>query len=101
MKIQFKILLLAFIFFTVNFSFSQVVKFEKIYGGNGYDYAYSVCQTFDKGYAVVGSTTSFGYGSTDAYLLKVDSFGVAKWQRTFGGINVDQAYSIKETRDSG
>lgn len=101
MKIQLKIVLLFFTFLTTNFSFSQVVKFENIYGGNGYDYSYSVCQTFDIGYAIVGSTTSFGNGSTDAYLLKVDSLGVAQWHKTFGGINIDQAYSIKETKDSG
>lgn len=96
-----KFLFLFYILFTIKFSFSQVIKFENVYGGNDYDYSYSVCQTFDNGYAVVGATSSFGNGSTDAYLLKVDSTGVAKWHRTFGGINIDQAYSIKETRDSG
>lgn len=101
MKILFKITFLFFLLFSFKCSFSQVTKFENVYGGNGYDYSYSVCQTYDKGYAIVGSTTSFGNGSMDAYLLKVDSLGVAKWHRTFGGINIDQAYSIKETRDSG
>lgn len=77
------------------------VAFRKAYGGVDYDYGYSVTQTFDKGYAVTGSTTSFGNGNSDAYILKTDSLGVALWHKTFGGINVDQAYSIKETSDSG
>ena len=80
--------------------FAQV-KFEKTIGGAGYDYGYSVTQTFDKGYAIAGSTTSFGYGNSDAYLIKTDSNGVQLFSRTFGGINVDQAYSIKQTKDSG
>ena len=77
------------------------VKFEKVYGGNGYDYGNSVTQTYNKGYAVVGSTTSFGFGSTDAYLLLTDSMGVAIGHNTFGGINIDQGYSVKQTIDSG
>lgn len=80
---------------------AQVTKFERVYGGGGYDYGYSVIQTYDKGYAVAGATSSFGNGNMDAYLLKVDSNGVAKFHWTFGGINIEQAYSVKETADSG
>ncbi|MGB3946650.1 MAG: T9SS type A sorting domain-containing protein [Bacteroidia bacterium] len=79
---------------------SQSVKFEKVYGGSGYDYGYSVTQAYDKGYVIAGATTSFGNGTTDAYMLKVDSLGAIKWQRTFGGINLEQSYSIKETADT-
>lgn len=81
-------------------SFAQV-KFEKVYGSTGYDYGYSVTQMYDTGYAIVGTTTSFGSGSTDMYLLKTNSLGVAIGQKTFGGINIDQAYSVKSTIDSG
>lgn len=84
-----------------NFSHAQIVKFERVYGGNGYDYGHSVAQTFDNGYIVAGATTSFGSGSTDTYILKTDSLGVPQWQKTFGGINIDQAFSIIETADSG
>jgi hypothetical protein len=92
---------IVLILFSSTYSNAQVVEFEKVYGGNGYDYGYSVAQTFDKGYIIAGSTTSFGNGGTDAYILKTDSMGVAEWQKTFGGINIDQAYSIKQTSDSG
>jgi len=80
---------------------AQVVKFEKVFGGNGYDYGYSVVQTFDKGYVVAGTTSSFGSGSTDAYLLKTDSLGNFQWHKTFGWINIDQFYAVQETADSG
>ena len=95
-----KVIIAALFIFSFINVFSQV-KFEKILGGTGYDYGYSVIQTFDKGYVVAGSTTSFGAGETDAYIIKTDSMGVPLWQRTFGGINIDQAYSVKQTRDSG
>lgn len=76
-------------------------NWQKVYGGHGYDYGYSVIQTYDGGYAIAGATTTIGNGNSDAYLLKVDSVGNIELQNSFGGINIDQAYSIKETRDSG
>jgi hypothetical protein len=81
-------------------TFAQV-KFEKVYGSTGYDYGYSVTQMYDTGYAIVGTTTSFGSGSSDMYLLRTNSLGVPIGQKTFGGINIDQAYSVKSTIDSG
>jgi hypothetical protein len=93
--------LLIIIICATNLAYAQV-KFEKVFGGStGSDFGNSVVQTFDKGYAIVGTTTSFGAGSTDAYLLQIDSMGVAYGQKTFGGINIDQAYSVKLTSDSG
>lgn len=79
----------------------QTIKFEKVYGGSAYDKGYSVIQTYDKGYAVAGASSSYGHGAMDAYLLKVDSSGVIQYHHAFGGINIDQAYSINETPDSG
>lgn len=81
-------------------AFSQV-KFERILGGIGYDYGYSVVQTYDKEYVVAGTTSSSGYGSSDMYLLKTDSMGVSVWQKTFGGINIDQGFTITQTTDTG
>lgn len=99
-----KIKVILYFLFTIcvwDSAVGQVTKFEKIYGASGYDYGYSVTQVYDKGYVVAGATTSKGLGSTDAYLLKVDSIGTVKWDKTFGGINIDQLYSIKTTNDSG
>jgi Secretion system C-terminal sorting domain len=100
MKTKIKILSILFLF-VVNNSFTQTIKFQHVYSGTGYDYGYCVTQTYDNGYAVAGASSSTGNGSTDAYLLKTDSMGVFLWQKTFGGINIDQAYSIQETKDTG
>ncbi|MBA3707085.1 MAG: T9SS type A sorting domain-containing protein [Bacteroidetes bacterium] len=95
-----KIILFIILLFAISTLQAQV-KFRKVYGGSDYDYGYSVQQTFDRGYIVAGVTTNFGSGNTDAYILKTDSIGVAKWHYTYGGINIDRAYSIKQTIDSG
>lgn len=72
-----------------------------VYGDNQYDRSRGIVQTYDKGYAVCGSTSSYGLGNTDFYLLKIDSMGKYKWHNTFGGINIEEAYSLKQTQDSG
>ncbi|HSY75393.1 MAG TPA: T9SS type A sorting domain-containing protein, partial [Bacteroidia bacterium] len=46
-----------------------------VYGGKQYDYATSLVQTTDKGYAFTGGTNSFGSGNWDMYFVKTDSQG--------------------------
>ncbi|MES2590634.1 MAG: T9SS type A sorting domain-containing protein [Bacteroidota bacterium] len=82
-------------------SMAQMIKFEKVYGGNAEDHGYSVAQAYDKGFCIAGITTSFGNGIMDAYILRTDSLGIPLWHRTFGGSNIDKAYSIEATTDSG
>jgi hypothetical protein len=65
------------------------------------DIAYSVVQTSDGGYILAGMTTSYGSGSSDAWLIKVDTNGNEQWNRTFGGKSRDDAYSVSQTSDGG
>lgn len=53
----------------------QIATFLKTIGGTNDDYAYSVQQTSDGGYIVVGYTDSFGAGYYDFFLVKLDSSG--------------------------
>jgi hypothetical protein len=46
---------------------------DKTFGGTGDDYTHSVQKTSDGGYILAGSTTSYGTGTPDAWLIKVSS----------------------------
>jgi len=72
-----------------------------IYGGTGSDSAYSIQQTNDGGYIVAGETNSFGAGGSDVWILKLTSSGDIEWQKTYGGIVDDCAWSIQQTGDGG
>jgi hypothetical protein len=76
-------------------------KWSKTYGGASNEEGFSVTPTLDKGYAFVGFTDSYGAGGYDVFLVKTDSMGNEKWQKTYGGSNWDFGYSIKQLKDSG
>jgi uncharacterized delta-60 repeat protein len=77
------------------------VEWQKTYGGSRDDMAQSVEQTVDGGYIVAGRTDSFGAGRYDVWVLKLDSTGGVRWQKTYGGSYDDSARSIQQTSDGG
>jgi len=79
---------------------SGSVIWYKVYGDTGDDIAYNLTSTNDGGYAMVGSTTSFGPGQK-AFLLKTDSLGNYQWHKTAGGGHSDAAYGVVQLPDSG
>ncbi|MEO8149877.1 MAG: hypothetical protein ABI723_19715, partial [Bacteroidia bacterium] len=74
---------------------------SKTFGGTGNDYCTSVQQTTDGGYIIAGTTTSFGAGSYDIYLIKTNTNGDTLWTKTFGGANDDFGQSVQQTVDGG
>lgn len=72
----------------------------KTYGGTYDDHARSVSQTSDGGYIVVGSIGSSN-GSTDLYVVKIDSFGDTAWTKRYGGVGNDFGNSVQQTSDGG
>src|SRR6476620_11855973 len=75
-------------------------KFYTRIGGSGYDNGYDVKQTLDNGYIITGSTSSFGQGNTDLYLLKLDSMGQIKFERAIGNHDNEVGKSIVQLADS-
>jgi hypothetical protein len=77
------------------------LQWSKTYGGAGDDFARTVVQTGDGGYALAGRTYSFGAGNCDAWLVKADASGNLQWSKTYGGAGSDGAYSVVQTGDGG
>jgi len=71
------------------------VEWSKTYGSLGGDAAYSVVNTDDGGYALVGVWWGGAYG-----LVKADSNGNMQWNKTYRGPD-DGARSVIQTSDGG
>jgi uncharacterized delta-60 repeat protein len=97
-----KRIILAGMFFLSFTSFMSLnAQWARTYGGSNSDVAYSIQQTSDGGYIVAGETISFGAGSCDIWVLKLNSAGNIEWQRTYGGSDSDEAHSVQQTSDGG
>jgi len=80
---------------------AQGLIWSSNYGGDYNEQGYSGCALPDGGYAVLGSTFSFGDGDHDIYLLRLNSFGDTLWTRSYGGSSADYGHDIQTTSDSG
>lgn len=70
-----------------------------LFGGQHMDMFRDGIATPDSGIIAVGTTSSFGAGNTDIYVVKTDSLGNKIWSKTFGKNNIEHGYSIKNTKD--
>jgi hypothetical protein len=76
-------------------------QWSKTYGGTEFDVARYVQKTSDGGYILAGDTDSFGAGYEDFWLVKTDSSGNQQWNKTYGGIGSEMAFSAQQTSDGG
>jgi len=88
-------------FWIIKLDSSGNKKWDKTYGGSDGDYATSLIQTTDGGYAVVGETCSFGAGGRDLWVVKLDNQGNREWDKTLGTVKYDYANALIQTTDGG
>ncbi|RZN84657.1 MAG: class A beta-lactamase-related serine hydrolase [Winogradskyella sp.] len=69
------------------------------FGGKSYDKASSILATED-GYLIIGSTSSYGNGNYDMFVIKTDKKGNKQWQNTYGDFYNEYGYSAEKT-DNG
>ena len=74
---------------------------NQTYSQLGTAVGYSIIQTSDEGFAVVGTSDSLTSNGVAAWLLKVDGFGDLQWYKTFIGIRDEELFSIIQTSDGG
>ena len=71
------------------------------FGGKNYDYAHSIDTTSGGDYIICGTTSSYGSGNDDIWLVKFDSDGYLKWEQYFGGPRNESGVMAKETKAKG
>ena len=84
-----------------SFTVVETKTWAKAFGGTVNDYAHSIQQTSDGGYVTAGYTYSYGSGSSDSIITKIDSSGTQEWAKTFGEAGIDITLSVKQTSDGG
>jgi hypothetical protein len=66
------------------------------------DFGYSILKTNDNGYIIAGATYSLESGldgSSDAYIIRIDSLGNKLWEKIYGGPGDEGFGSILQTND--
>lgn len=71
------------------------------YGGGGDDEGKDILRTEDGGFIILGSTSSFGNGSSDLYVLKLDSNFQVEWTNAYGGPQIEVGEAILPSNDGG
>jgi len=87
--------------YVVKLDASGNLQWTKTIGGPKDDGGRSLIQTADGGYAIAGSTSSFGAGEADVYVVKLDATGNLQWTRTIGGEKDEEGRSLIQTADGG
>ena len=88
-------------FFLVRIDEDGNLLWQKIYGGPETDRGFAVQQTQDGGFVMVGSTTSYGAGDVDAYLIKTDDNGEVEWAKPFGTAAFDMGHDVRQKQNGG
>jgi|GEM_PF-537269 len=76
------------------------INWQKSFGGSEIDVAHAIDVGTNGQVVVAGSTSSFdgdvssSKGGFDLWVLKLDWFGNLLWEKTYGGGNHDEAYSV-------
>ena len=76
-------------------------QWRTVLGGSEDEFAHAVALAGDGGYVIAGETRSFGAGSQDGWLVKLDAYGGEQWARAYGGAESDVIYAVQKTADGG
>ncbi|KAA9356177.1 putative Ig domain-containing protein [Larkinella humicola] len=93
-------------YWLIKFDASHNKQWEKTYGGSEGDYLRTIVATPD-GYLLGGESSSpndgnkesESFGSDDFWVVKIDFAGEKQWDKSFGGDEADNLWSIVTTSD--
>lgn len=64
------------------------------WGGDLLDEAQSIAVDIENNKIIVGSTESYGAGNKDIIILKYDENDSELWNKTWGGVDIDEAFKV-------
>lgn len=79
----------------VRLALDGTLLWQERFGGSGIDTATAVRRTSDGGFIVAGTTSSFGAGCNDAFLLRLDAFGSMVWCNAYGTVGTESANAVE------
>ncbi|HQW06083.1 MAG TPA: T9SS type A sorting domain-containing protein [Flavobacteriales bacterium] len=93
----------------ISLAAQPAIDWQHVYGGSGFDRAYSIDRTSDGGFIVVGETSStdgdvtgiHGPSNQDAWVIRLDAEGALLWQRALGGSGWEVGRDVRQTMDGG
>ncbi|PWK20336.1 hypothetical protein [Xanthomarina spongicola] len=94
-------------YWVLKFDSNNTLQWSKTYGGSEDDRGYSITQTPDGGYALLGYSYSndldvtLNAGLQDYWVVKLDASGNINWQESFGYPGLDSGISFTQTNDNG
>jgi hypothetical protein len=96
-----------FDFWVLKLDSTGALKWQQSLGGSNGDLAYSIDQTKDNGYIVVGGTTSndgqvtglHGGSAEDFWVVKLNESGAMQWQQALGSTEYEEARSVDQMKN--
>ena len=96
-------------YWIVKLDANRNITWNKLLGGDQFEYCNSIQQTSDGGYIVAGyslssangDVTGINHGNVDYWIVKLNGLGNIVWQKLIGGSSNEYAISVQQTTDGG
>ena len=80
------------------------IQWSQLYGGSGYDCAYSILEVTPGEYVFAGEiqpTVNGRLGLPNAWAVKIGAYGAVEWNKNYGDTKYNAAYDIAPRMDGG
>lgn len=74
---------------------------NKTFGGGSWERGDGIVECSGGGFALIGTTESYGAGDKDLWLIRTDASGNHQWNKTLGGTAADRGWGLVEFSGGG
>ncbi len=86
-----RLITFIFLFFYMGILMAQQETYTRIFSGMSYDEGIAAFRLPNKEIRLIGNTGSYGHGSTDIWLIALDSNGDFLWHKFYGTPEIEKA----------